>query len=101
MEEREPKIVYAGWIPAKWDEGPRLHALGVYGEMRHRESGIYGDGVFEHCYASGATMMRLILEFKLPNPQSFTAVDAITDQVLPEEYQTHWEDVRFDLMTLV
>lgn len=102
MEEREPEIVYCGWIPARWSDEEKLRALGVYGQMAHRKGQHYGKlGVFEKCYAAGETMMRLILEYNLPNPGSFTAVDALTDQVLPKEYQTNWKDICSDLITLI
>ena len=82
-----PDTVFVGWIDAKPWQKRRLRRLGVFGPMP------WSHGTFQHCYATKETLEKLIQEWKLPNPGSFTAVDN-NGTSLPEDEQ-HWWYLRW------
>ena len=81
---------FVGWIPGNPLQRRRLRQLGVQGRMRWNPTQTaYGIGAFSHCEADEQVMKRLIQEWKLPNPGSFTLVDD-NDDALPMSEQYEW-----------
>lgn len=78
-----PNLVFLGWIRAKKKDRRILRQLGVFGPMH------WTTNHFNHCYATAEVLVRLIREWKLPNPGSFTAVDKKGND-LPQREQHMW-----------
>lgn len=75
-------ILFVGWIPGKPKDRKTLIRLGVKGKMIYDPGKTYyGTGCFSHCEATEEVMERLICEFHLPNPGSFTAMDEHGNQL--------------------
>ena len=74
-------LLYCGWIPAKQEDKGRLRMLGVLGPMKYSDQKThYGNGCFSHCDVTWETLQKLI-DWGLPNPGSFTAIDGNGQQV--------------------
>lgn len=83
-------ILFVGWIHGKPWHRRKLRQLGVTGKMTYSlQRTAYGIGAFSHCEATEEVMERLIREFQLPNPGSFTAIDKNGKQ-LPLCWQKYW-----------
>jgi hypothetical protein len=83
-------IKYAGWIPGLPWQRRKLRKLGVRGRMKYRlAETAYGIGAFEYCEVSWEVLKRLVDEWGLPNPGSFTAMDEHGEQ-LPRQEQKAW-----------
>jgi hypothetical protein len=94
----EAQVTFVGWIPGKpWDRC-RLRQLGVHGRMRWASASTdYGVGAFEHCIVTQDVMERLIREWCLPNPSSFTAVDENNKQLplwMQKSWLEEWKDIQ-------
>lgn len=82
-------LIYVGWIPGRPEDREVLRELGVLGDMSFwDEKTAYGFGYFSHCKATWKTLHKL-MEWGLPNPMSFTALDKHSNQV-PREFQYAW-----------
>jgi hypothetical protein len=83
-ETQTDSVFYGGWIPPGFKTIAELQELGVLGGML-----LDTEGNIVHCTATYKVMLRLI-EHGLPNPGSFTAIDATTGKQLPRKAQVFW-----------
>ena len=88
---KNQNIVFVGWIKGMPWQRKRLIQLGVFGPMNWSVRGpSYGIGVFSYCYVTEEGMERLIREWQLSNPGSFTAVVEKTEEQLSSCEQKVW-----------